>query len=76
MKKPPFRCQEEGWGEFDMEIVLSTINNGGNHTLQHDLNFQSETYEARHTIVSIVSFRTELPWLTRGYHPDLQEPEA
>jgi transcription initiation factor IIF auxiliary subunit len=52
IKKPPFRIEEKGWGEFEMTIVLSTSHKGGEHTLEHDLNFQSERYEAKHTVVS------------------------
>lgn len=51
-KKPPFRIDEQGWGEFDMSITLSAVGKGGDHTLQHDLNFQSERYEAKHPVVS------------------------
>lgn len=51
-KKPPFRIQEKGWGEFDMTIVLTAFHKGGEHTLEHDLNFQSERYEAKHIVVS------------------------
>ncbi len=51
-KRPPFRIEEEGWGEFDMEIILTPIEKGGEHSLPHDLNFQSERYEARHNVVS------------------------
>ena len=51
-KKPPFRIEEKGWGEFDMSIVLSAVAKGGDHTLEHDLNFQSERYEAKHQVVS------------------------
>ncbi|KAF2087492.1 hypothetical protein K490DRAFT_73860 [Saccharata proteae CBS 121410] len=50
IKKPPFRIQEEGWGEFEMQIILSSLHKGGEHTIEHDLNFQSERYEAKHTI--------------------------
>lgn len=50
-KKPPFRIEEKGWGEFDMSIVLTGAHKGGDHTLEHDLNFQSERYEATHTVV-------------------------
>lgn len=50
-KKPPFRIDEEGWGEFDMSIVLTAVNKGGDHTLNHDLNFHSERYEAKHQVV-------------------------
>lgn len=51
-KKPPFRIEEKGWGEFDMSIVLTAVSKGGDHSLPHDLNFQSERYEAKHQIVS------------------------
>jgi transcription initiation factor IIF auxiliary subunit len=51
-KKPPFRIDEKGWGEFDMQIVLSAVGKGGDTTLDHDLNFQSERYEAKHQVVS------------------------
>lgn len=53
MKNPPFRCGEEGWGEFDMIITLHTAGKGGDHTLTHDLNFAQERYEASHKIVSL-----------------------
>lgn len=53
IKKPPFRIQEEGWGEFDMRITVTAIDKGGDHELLHDLNFQKERYEAEHKIVSI-----------------------
>ncbi|MCJ1256124.1 hypothetical protein MMC24_003944 [Lignoscripta atroalba] len=46
----PFKIQEEGWGEFDMEIVLSAMDKGGEFPLQHDLNFQNGRYEAKHPI--------------------------
>ncbi|KAL8768912.1 MAG: hypothetical protein Q9209_004967 [Squamulea sp. 1 TL-2023] len=50
IKKPPFRISEEGWGEFDMRIIVSAIEKGGDHELTHDLNFQQERYEAEHKI--------------------------
>jgi transcription initiation factor IIF auxiliary subunit len=56
-KKPPFRIDEKGWGEFDMSIVLTAVGKGGDHTLAHDLNFQSERYEAKHQVVSSVRVR-------------------
>ncbi|KAI9794900.1 MAG: hypothetical protein M1833_007347 [Piccolia ochrophora] len=59
VKTPPFRIQEEGWGEFDMEIVLTAVERGGDYTIPHDLNFQSERYEAKHTI----TFRNPKPAL-------------
>ncbi|PVI01059.1 transcription initiation factor TFIID subunit 14 [Periconia macrospinosa] len=56
-KKPPFRIEEKGWGEFDMKIVLTAAHRGGDYTLDHDLNFQAEKYEATHTI----TFRNPKP---------------
>lgn len=53
IKRTPFRIDEEGWGEFDMEIVLAAIDKGGDHSVQHDLNFQAERYEAKHVLVSL-----------------------
>ncbi|KAJ4305614.1 transcription factor TFIIF complex subunit Tfg3 [Kalmusia sp. IMI 367209] len=50
-KKPPFKIEEKGWGEFDMTIVLTGAHKGGDHTLAHDLNFHAEKYEATHTVV-------------------------
>ncbi|EOD51147.1 YEATS domain-containing protein [Neofusicoccum parvum] len=51
LKKPPFRIEEEGWGEFEMQIILSGVAKGGDHSIDHDLNFQTERYEAKHWIV-------------------------
>lgn len=36
-----------------MEIVLSSLEKGGDHSLAHDLNFQAERYEAKHQLVSL-----------------------
>jgi transcription initiation factor IIF auxiliary subunit len=74
-KKPPFRIEEKGWGEFDMTITLSTVHKGGEHTLEHDLNFQTEKYEAKHTVVSDAAGSLyETVILIRN--ADLPEPEA
>ena len=35
-----------------MDIVLSPVEKGSDHVLKHDLNFQNNRYEAKHTIVS------------------------
>lgn len=60
-KKPPFRIDEKGWGEFDMSIVLTAVGKGGDHSLDHDLNFQSERYEAKHQVVrQIWNYREKL----------------
>lgn len=51
-KKPPFRIDEKGWGEFDMSIVLTLKDKQGEHTIAHDLNFQSgERYDSTQTLV-------------------------
>lgn len=50
-KRPPFRIQEQGWGEFDMQIHLTAVDKGGEHVIPHDLNFQNEHYETKHTVV-------------------------
>ncbi|KAG9234785.1 yeats family-domain-containing protein [Amylocarpus encephaloides] len=47
---PPFRCQNEGWGEFDMTIDLFTTEKGGKQTLHHDLNFLKPEYESKHSV--------------------------
>ncbi|KAK5167690.1 transcription factor TFIIF complex subunit Tfg3 [Saxophila tyrrhenica] len=59
IKSPPFRIQEQGWGEFDMQITLSPVGGqkGGEQTISHDLNFQHERYEAVHN----VTFRNPKP---------------
>ncbi|KAG4031127.1 hypothetical protein MFRU_010g02520 [Monilinia fructicola] len=48
--EPPFRCENEGWGEFDMTIDLFTTPTGGKHSIAHDLNFAKTRYEAKHAI--------------------------
>ena len=53
VKKPPFKIEEEGWGEFDMIINLVAVDKGGEFSLSHDLNFQSERYEAKHSVVRL-----------------------
>jgi transcription initiation factor IIF auxiliary subunit len=51
--EPPFRCENEGWGEFDMTIDFFTTEKGGKNTVTHDLNFLKPHYEAKH----VVSFK-------------------
>ena len=43
--EPPFKCTNEGWGEFEMTIDLYTTEKGGKITVPHDLNFAAATYE-------------------------------
>lgn len=58
-KSPPFKILEKGWGEFDMNIVLTPVGapKGGDQTIQHDLNFAQERYESTH----VVTFRNPKP---------------
>jgi transcription initiation factor IIF auxiliary subunit len=53
VKNAPFKIQETGWGEFDMQITLTPVGapKGGDHTISHDLNFLQERYEATHNVV-------------------------
>ena len=77
LQQPPFRISEEGWGEFDMNIVLTAAEKGGEHTIVHDLNFQQSQYEAKHPIV-----RLDLDQVVDGMGvltntgADLQKPKA
>ncbi|TLD30687.1 hypothetical protein PspLS_02119 [Pyricularia sp. CBS 133598] len=48
--EPPFRCSNEGWGEFEMTIDLYTTEKGGKQTVVHDLNFMKPTYDVTKTI--------------------------
>jgi transcription initiation factor TFIID/TFIIF subunit len=50
-KKPPFKLEEQGWGEFDMALVLHYAEKGGQKTISHDLNFQAPKYENTHVLV-------------------------
>ncbi|KAK4123410.1 hypothetical protein N657DRAFT_656652 [Parathielavia appendiculata] len=49
--EPPFKCTNEGWGEFEMSIDLFTTEKGGKQTIVHDLNFAAPQYENIHTVV-------------------------
>ncbi|KAB5570256.1 yeats family-domain-containing protein [Coniochaeta sp. 2T2.1] len=46
----PFRCTNEGWGEFEMTIDMYTTEKGGKTTIPHDLNFLQATYENIHKV--------------------------
>jgi len=48
--EPPFKCTNEGWGEFEMSIDVYTTEKGGKHTFVHDLNFAAPQYEVEHAI--------------------------
>ncbi|KAK0945294.1 transcription factor TFIIF complex subunit Tfg3 [Friedmanniomyces endolithicus] len=51
-KTPPFTVKEKGWGEFDMQIILSPVGGqkGGDQIINHDLNFAQEEYESTHSV--------------------------
>lgn len=50
LKKPPFKLEEQGWGEFDMSISLTLADKAGDRKIQHDLNFLKEKYTVDHVI--------------------------
>lgn len=47
---PPFTCENEGWGEFEMQIELYYTDKSGKITIPHDLNFQQNRYEDEHQV--------------------------
>lgn len=47
---PPFTCENEGWGEFEMQIELYYTDKSGKITIPHDLNFQQNRYEDEHVV--------------------------
>ncbi|KAF3908401.1 hypothetical protein ABW21_db0200681 [Orbilia brochopaga] len=53
IKKPPFKLSEQGWGEFDMEIVLYPMEKGQEISIKHDLNFQKSVYESKQEITFV-----------------------
>ncbi len=59
LKRPPFKIEEEGWGEFDMEITFTLMDRGGEQSVRHDLNFQKQKYESLH-VLSVPSTRPAL----------------
>ncbi|KAL4785571.1 RanBP1 domain-containing protein [Aspergillus varians] len=56
-KNPPFRIQEEGWGEFDMQIGFTAADK--EHLIAHDLNFAQTRYESKH----VITFKNPKPAL-------------
>jgi transcription initiation factor IIF auxiliary subunit len=57
-KNPPFRIEEDGWGEFELEIVLTDAQ-GKDHPVLHDLNFGQERYETK----QVITFKNPKPEL-------------
>lgn len=53
LKQPPFKVEEQGWGEFDIPIsfhILGLAGKSGERKFNHDLNFLSERYVTDHVI--------------------------
>jgi len=50
-RDPPFRLSEEGWGEFEMQLIMSPVGKGADQVVAHDLNFSVARYEAVHDLV-------------------------
>ncbi|KAK8441497.1 transcription factor TFIIF complex subunit Tfg3 [Candidozyma auris] len=53
LKSPPFRVEEQGWGEFDIPIAVHLVGlpgKQGERKFNHDLNFLQETYTVDHQI--------------------------
>ncbi|PSR94214.1 transcription initiation factor TFIID subunit 14 [Coniella lustricola] len=48
--EPPFKCENEGWGEFEMHIDLFYTDKSGKISIPHDLNFQRNRYEDTHVV--------------------------
>ena len=48
-ENPPFLIEENGWGEFEVEINLTDLSNK-EHQIKHDLNFRHERYEIKQVI--------------------------
>ncbi|KAK9361182.1 yeats family-domain-containing protein [Lipomyces starkeyi] len=61
LKKPPFKLEEQGWGEFDMTIIMHVVDKGGEKSIIHDLNFLEPKYESEHKL----SFPTSRPLLAK-----------
>jgi hypothetical protein len=47
--KPPYKCENEGWGEFEL-LIDCYITEKQKQQLHHDLHFQSNSYDAIHTV--------------------------
>lgn len=49
--KAPFKCTNEGWGEFEISVDLYTTEKTKLAPVLHDLNFQQARYENVQTVV-------------------------
>ncbi|KAJ1741823.1 transcription factor TFIIF complex subunit Tfg3 [Coemansia sp. RSA 989] len=49
---PPFKVEEEGWGEFDLVVIVHFINCQEPYRITHDLNFHvGEYYENKYPLI-------------------------
>lgn len=48
--EPPYRCSNEGWGEFEIVIDLYTTEKTKLTPIIQDLNFQKEEYSSTHSV--------------------------
>lgn len=72
VRQPPFLIEEEGWGEFEMQIVFTIAERGGEQTVNHDLNFAQERYA---NDISI-NFPTSKPGLLQTLSQSGPVPQA
>ena len=69
IKRPPFKVEEEGWGEFDLGVTLHFVEKEGTRELSHDLNFQESKYESPHKLVCpLVSNQGLIVGIQKSYH--------
>ncbi|PIA17333.1 yeats-domain-containing protein [Coemansia reversa NRRL 1564] len=52
VRRPPFRVEKVGWGEFDLLIIVHFVNCSEQYKIIHDLNFQEgEFYEKKYPLI-------------------------
>jgi transcription initiation factor TFIID/TFIIF subunit len=50
IKKPPFKIEEQGWGEFELGVSFTFVDKAGERKIAHDLNFRQEKYIVDHVL--------------------------
>ncbi|KAJ2081232.1 transcription factor TFIIF complex subunit Tfg3 [Coemansia sp. RSA 988] len=52
VRRPPFRVEQVGWGEFDLLVIVHFVNCSEHHKIVHDLNFhEGEFYEKKYPLI-------------------------
>ncbi|WBW72228.1 TFIID, TFIIF, Ino80, SWI/SNF, and NuA4 complex YEATS family subunit Tfg3 [Schizosaccharomyces osmophilus] len=78
VRKPPYMIREQGWGEFEMEIIIYYADKGGEYRFSHYLHFQQEHYHedidltitaGRPGLLKALSLTGPVP----GYSPEAEE---